>query len=86
MLTVSHLSNLQTNELVEQLMTRECRGSSSLLLRLMLAGFGRRRLMLTASHLSNFQTNKLAEQLDDKGVSRFFVVVDSNELVQFPDQ
>ena len=72
MLTVSHLSNLQTNELVEQLMTRECRGSSSLLLRLMLAGFGRR--------------SKLAEQLDDKGVSRFFVVVDSNELLQFPDQ
>jgi len=34
----------------------------------------------------NFQTNELAEQLDDKGVSRFFVVVDGKELVQFPDQ
>ena len=54
-----------------------------------------------ASHMSNFQTNELVKKLDDKRVSRFFVIVapfaawmcwqkeidaDGKPLVQFPNQ
>jgi FtsH-binding integral membrane protein len=67
-------------------MTREFLASSSL---------------LTATSFSNFQTNELVEQPDDKGVSRFFVVVapfaacmlwekkinaEGKPVVQCPDQ